>query len=153
VRAAGFDDDFSTFIDRDNGQYRAVLLLLAISVGRTDVAPEILEDLHNASSGYNFSAWLDDQAILYDEKRIELETARTTGAKRVSGEVADKEDREYQLGELSKVTKKISEDMKTVSKALKELGAAPLDNNLANYIEWAREVGRYSFRWHLKPKE
>jgi len=150
VRAASIEKDFSTFTDRDTGSYRAVLLLLAISVGRTDSAPEILEDLHKAT-GESFSAWLADQAICYHNEGVELKNQRLASFKN-SRINSPKSDPECLLENLQRASTNILDDMKAVSTALDEIKAPPLDDRLMIYTSWAREVGRYSFRWHLKPK-
>jgi len=137
VRAASVEKDFSFFVIKETGQYRAVLLLLAISVGRSGAAPEILNDLHLAGNG-SFRDWLRQQSQTYESKREGL------GGSGVNTE------RIVMYENLSKACIDTIEELDMVSKNLMETNAPSLDDDLANYAKWAREVGRYSFRWNLK---
>ncbi len=147
VRAASIEEDFSTFTDRDNGSYRAVLLLLAISVGRADSAPEILDDLYRAE-GDSFKQWLQRLSDRYEENRTNLLANRDAGSKKSIPLL----DRECRLEELREASLIMVADMKVASDSLSKLKAPRLEDDLMVYAKWAREVGRYSFRWHLKPK-
>ena len=57
VRIAS-DGDFSAFTDRETGAYRAVLTLLAITVGRSEIAPDLLEAVADATEP-RILDWLD----------------------------------------------------------------------------------------------
>jgi hypothetical protein len=112
VRASVVENDFSVFIDRDTGEYRAVLMLVALGVGHADEAPGILEDLHSFS-GDSFREWLANaRPDPFDQ---------------------------------------IRRDVDAVARALAKSGAPELDDRLEGYRKWSREVGRYSFQWHLRP--
>lgn len=146
VRAATLGEDFSKFIEREHGEYRSVLLLLAISVGRANVAPEILEDLHKAS-GKGFRTWIKGKSRQYEKERSQLSDERIAQ----SGNI-EATDRERRLAELRDDSLEIHECVGTVIQALNELGGPSFDDHLPNYRNWAREVGRYAFRWHLKAR-
>jgi hypothetical protein len=148
VRAATIQGNFSTFIDRENGEYRAVLMLLAISVGRAGVAPEILDDLLTAT-GNSFSQWIEDTAVQFERKRSSLSAKRVV-QNRASGAVVILSERENRLVELRDASREIRKGIEMVKQALTELQGPPFDDSLPAYRKWASEVGRYSFRWHLR---
>jgi hypothetical protein len=47
----------------------------------------------------------------------------------------------------------IKEGLAAVKASLAEHGGPPLDDTLATYSKWAREVGRYTFHWHIRADE
>lgn len=59
--------------------------------------------------------------------------------------------REWLGGAQSDAVAGILQDVDAVTRALKKSGAPELDDRLESYRKWAREVGRYSFQWHLRP--
>ena len=59
VRATSIEETFSSFINPENGSYRAVLLLLAICVGRAESAPHLIRLLCDSTSTQPFGSWLD----------------------------------------------------------------------------------------------
>lgn len=128
---------FSFFIDREKGEYRAALALVAISIGRADVAPEILEDLHDAK-GKTLGHWLLHGYGEMIERLARANPGRANAHER-------------RLRELNAAAVQIHSDLGKVAIALQELGAAPLDDNLDVYRKWAKRVGRYSFGWHPRP--
>jgi hypothetical protein len=148
VRAATLQEDFSTFIDRERGEYRAALMLLAISVGRADVAPEILDDLYKAE-GSSFCTWIEATSRRYEEKRAGLNEERIARNERTEATVIPS-GRESRLAELRDASHEIREGIDAVREALNELKGPSFDDRLATYSKWASEVGRYSFRWHLR---
>ena len=75
VRAATLMKDFSTFFDRDNGEISSALMLLAITVGRADVAPEILNNLLTAN-GSSFRTWIKSASTEYEQIRSRLNKER-----------------------------------------------------------------------------
>jgi hypothetical protein len=147
VRAATMDDNFSTFINHEQGEYGAVLLLLAISVGRPNVAPEILDDLHRAK-GDSFRKWLDDLSKQYDVDGTRGITERIPQKNQI--DPSPPSGHESRLAELKEALMEIRGSIDAVEIALKDLNGPPLNDQLPIYCKWAREVGRYSFRWHLK---
>lgn len=128
-------DDFSKFIDRELGDYRAVLILLAINVGCADVAPEIFRDLDTAE-GDSFLKWITQTSKKYEEKRHDQQENYGPG----SGEI--------RLGELIFGLAKIKSNIDSVIELLGSNGPS-FDDRLEIYRKWAHEVGRYSFRSHL----
>ncbi len=148
VRAATINNDFSTFIDPDNGEYRVALMLLAISVGRADVAPEILDGLYTAN-GSSFRTWIDDKFSQYQKESSLLKDERIARNEKIKTIVPPSE-REKRLLELQEASLEIRKGIDAVIKALGEQEGPPFDDQLGTYGKWAHEVGRYSFRWHLR---
>ena len=149
VRAATLDGDFSSFIRRDTGDYRAVLTLLAVGVGRADIAPDILFRLNMASDGGGFFDWLRNAFAVHGDlasegggrsgpENVEIKGSRLAGM-----------EQPFSL-EIQTVVEQIRLDMKKVVDALEELDGPPFDDRLETYRKWANEVGRFSFRWHLR---
>lgn len=148
VRAAGVEKDFSVFIDREQGEYRAMLILLAIVVGRATVAPEICNDL-DAGDSHSFDEWLKNTAQQYEQERMKLEQERLAGESE-TGAGGRPSSRETRLAELHDATEEIREGIATVKKTLAEMNGPDVDDRVSSYRKWACEVGRYSFRWHLR---
>jgi len=144
VRASMLETDFATFVNRDDGDYRAVLILLAISVGYANVASQILNDLRTPE-GSNFRTWLNEMSAHYEKEREQEE------GKRISQHQDSRpSSREERLEELRDALSNIHKDIDTVIEALNKSEGPPCDDNLETYAKWAQEVGRYSFlRWHL----
>lgn len=117
VRIAS-EGGFSAFTDPETGAYRAVLTLLAITVGRPEIAPDLL-------------------GVLGDSWKTTLDGVVT--------EFAEQPGR-------NEVGVALAEDLAAVRTALADmpLGSPTFDESVAAYSTWAREVGRYSFRWHLR---
>lgn len=147
VRAAALEEDFSTFIGQEHGDYRAVLMLLAIIISRPNVAAEILDDLHMAK-GNSFRKWLEDMSKQYEEERSQLRTERIAQENQTDPSSAS--EREIRLAELRDATFEIRASIDPVEIALNELNGPTFNDQLPIYSKWAREVGRYSFHWHLK---
>jgi hypothetical protein len=148
VRASAPENNFKTFIDRDRGDYRAVLVLLAISIGHADVAPEILFDLRNAK-GRSFRNWLENNSEKYEESRSILSSERSARNSKNKTAVPPS-DREIRLEQLRDVSLEINQSIDNVIEDLIKLNGPRFDTRLKPYREWAREVGRFSFRWHLR---
>ncbi len=148
VRAATLEENFLTFIDREQGEYRAVLLLLAIVVGRAQVAREVLDCLHTAK-GTSFRACLEKASGQYETERARLSTERIAQVK--SDDTASlPSSRESRLVELKDATQEICGSIEALVTALNKLEGPSFDDRLDIYTKWASEVGRYSFRWDLK---
>ena len=149
VRAASLDGDFSSFIRRDTGDYRAVLALLAVVVGRADVASDILFRLNNCSDGGGIFDWLgnafvcDGELASEDGGRSEPENLEIHGSRLAYMEQSFSSD-------IQTAAVQIRLDMEKVVEALEELGGPPFDDRLETYRKWANEVGRFSFRWRLR---
>ena len=148
VRAATLEKDFSTFIDRDSGEYRTALMLLAISVGRADVAPEILYNLLTAS-GSSFLTWIESTSTECEQMRSRLSKERKAQRNKTEA-TASPSGREIRLAQLRDASLEIHKSIDTVIEALNELDGPSFDDRLETYRKWAREVGRFSFRWHLR---
>jgi hypothetical protein len=149
VRAATLEKDFSSFIDRERGEYRAALMLLAISVGRADVAPEILYSLLKPN-GSSFRTWIESTSTKYEQMRSRLSKERIAQSNKTEA-TASPSSREIRLAELRDASLEIHKSIDTVIEALNELENGPsFDDRLETYRKWAREVGRFSFRWHLR---
>ena len=127
VRANLLNEDMLTFLNRETGEYRSVLLLLAINIGHPRHAPTFFNDLN--SSENNFFEWLT--------------LIRQNGSDVTQG------DEEHISNEYENELGKISQKINSVMNSLLELSGPGIDNNMENYKKWANEVGYYSFRWHL----
>ena len=148
VQAASRKEDFEIFINPAHGEYRAVLILLAIVVGRAEVAPEILNDLAIGKSK-KFTTWLENTYIKYEKTRLQLNT-ETNAEVQKAGAIGPLLEGENQLRDLRKAASGISKDIKTVITALKDLNGPSFEDRIETYRKWSCEVGRYSFRWHLE---
>ena len=149
VRAASLDGDFSSFIRRDTGDYRAVLTLLAIVVGRADVASDILFRLYNSSEGGGFIDWLGNEFACGG--KTASDSGERSGPEKVetNGPRLGGMERAFPSG-MQTAAEQIRLDMETVVEALKELGGPSFDDRLETYRNWAKEVGRFSFCRHLR---
>lgn len=127
VRAKSLNKDMASFLNRESGAYRAVLLLLAITTGHPRSAPALISGLNRGAE--TFSEWLT--------------LMQTGGAGKNGGDLPmDVKD------ELGKIELKIA----SVTASSVKSGEAGIDQDMTHYRKWASEVGRYSFRWHLKEK-
>ncbi len=145
VRAADVEEDFLTFMDREKGDYRAVLILLAITVGRAAVASELLRDLANASTHNDFEAWLEDMSAQYEDQRLKLEAQRRA-ADIQTRPANPPSSREERLAELRDAAREIRGSIAAVRKTLSAMSGPAFDEHLPNYQKWTCEVGRYSLR-------
>ena len=144
VRATMLYKDFSTFIDREQGDYRAALILLAISVGYPDVAPFILEELHITKTG-QIQQWLEEKSQEYEKELKSLEEERYYEDDNTPS------DQEIRLARLNASLPRIRNNISSVKQKLNENNGPWFEDDLEKYSRWAREVGRYSFRWHIRP--
>jgi hypothetical protein len=150
VTAAKEEGAFAKFIDRENGHYRVVLLLLAISVGRAETGPQILEDISRINTkAVHLSTWLPLAAETYQEEWSKLFDARSKQNAQ-SGIAEPPSQREKQLESLIRATAEIQASLKGVRARLKSNGGLTLSDRLSLCRQWSCEVGRYSFGWHLK---
>ncbi len=147
VAAATRNSSFSQFTHSEEGDYRAVLLLLAITVGEADVASDLLNALHNSGNG-SFRTWLTDKARHYEEEWAKLNRIRIA-RETSSGASIPPSGRETRLFTLHGATDRIEAKFGN----LRKLKSASFDDRLEVYGRWAREVGRYSFHWHLKARD
>jgi len=127
----------SIFIDKDNGGYRAALLLLAINVGEPEAAADFFSSLPR-SSEVDFSRWLEIERGL-SEKGLERTSERTSDN---AGRVG--------LVQRHAALVRIADKTSQVIKNLEEIGGPSLEPKIDIYRHWAGRVGRYSFHWHLK---
>lgn len=134
-------EEFDAFIDRDHGEYRAVLMLLAINVGHAEWAAEIFEVSERSQK--SFREWLKKRFAVFEDERLRLSKDRES---RKENEPPSR--RESRLMELCQVVRVIGDHIDLVSHNLAELTAATFDDRLEKYEKWASEVGRYSFRWN-----
>ena len=147
VRAATREGiPFSRFIHPEGGEYRAALMLLAISVGQADVASEILNGLYDANQG-SFRDWLKAQSESFDGERMQLIGKREardqeTGARGAPTCLETQRRAEFHDASIS-----IHAKVDQVIGTLKELKGPAFDDRLDVYRRWAHEVGRYSFDW------
>lgn len=137
---------FSTFIERDAGEYRAVLLLLAISVGRPEFAPGLLQALDATAeiATGSFPSWLDG-AI---ESCRSFQGADQTPEAAALGHLFPGRSRES-ASEIAQTLGQLRGDFDEVSKSLAKLKAPAPADSLKTYCDWAARVGRFSFHWHL----
>ncbi len=142
VKAANSEERFPTFIDKDRGEYRAVLMLLAMVVGRPQVAPEILDSL-DTTKGSGFRAWLEEKSKEYQEERRQL-SAKLMARSVETDTVSLPNTRERRLAELQEATQGIGRCVEALIRALDELKGPSFDDQLSHYVNWAAEVGRYS---------
>lgn len=140
VRAVDLYKDFSTFIQRDKGEYRAVITLLAIWIGHGQYGHEIFRDILDTKA-LKFQRWIKLKTKKLGEEAEELlnlpEKEQALSNKTV------KELREVQAVGLQIISK-----LKKVDEKLKETNAPPFNDKLSHYKTWLDEVGRYSFRWN-----
>jgi LysM repeat protein len=151
LRAASREEDFKTFIDPEHGDYRAVLVLLAISVGRTEVASEILNDLAVGPIGRRrkFTTWLQNAYKKDDKTRLQLD--EEPKANNVRSDINEYQHPvKNQKKDLQGAALGIRNDIKVVIEALDAQNGPSFDHRLKTYRKWVNEVGRFSFRWHLK---
>lgn len=138
----------SEFLDPENGDYRAVLLLLAISVGHPEAAPELLVKMQ-ASSENSFRGWIGQ--IVWDYQKISTEIAdhRRQRATRNMG-LIEPEENEMLLRKLQHSVREIERRFQRVEQRLRDQGRPSIADDISLYQKWAFEVGRFSFRWHLR---
>ena len=153
VQAASDDKKFARFIDPENGEYRVVLMLLAISVGRANTGPQILSDFSSiAPETAGLLEWLTIAAKKYKEDCTSLFVERSEQNKRSSLSVPPS-DREEQLEKLSNAAAEIHRSLGTVIKQLGENGGPTFEDDFELCRVWSCDVGRYSFGWHLTAEE
>jgi hypothetical protein len=141
VRAATLTNNFQPFIDRNEGDYRAVLLLLGIFIGRAQVASEILASL-TESDGPAFVAWLEQQSKLSEQKRLQLERQRSGQSPQLPSPPTSEE---LHLLLLKSATDEIRTSIARLAKTLAELKGPSYDDKLNTYAKWVPVVSRYSF--------
>jgi LysM repeat protein len=145
--ASSQGENFENFINAERGEYRAALILLAIVVGRADVAAEILNDLPFGRRK-KFTTWLKNAYTEKDEMESQL-NKEPTAYRQKTRKTTSPSEKQSRLEELREAVLEISRDIKEVAKDLDSQGGPPFDDRLATYRKWAPAVGRYSFRWHL----
>ncbi len=125
---AAMNHGFAELVDVQIGQYRPVLVLLAITIGCVEVAPEIMCDLRNTrNSTDGFLGWL--------AKLPERYTQKTGG------------DCENII--IEKINRIVSH-LEALKNTLEQNSMLPqFDDRLATYCKWADVVSRYSFRGEL----
>ena len=85
------------------------------------------------SEGTSFLQWIEEASNKYEAERA-----------------GQSKERAARLADLRNACLEIRKDIDKVNEALSELQGPTFDDRLASYRKWAREVGRYSFRWHLR---
>jgi hypothetical protein len=148
VSAASNKIEFKKFIHPEQGEYRAVLILLAIVVGRADAAAEILNDLSGGESK-KFTTWLRN-SYKEQNKTDPPPNSGQDGQSQESNAPVSINDTSIRTVDLRKAALGINQDLKGVIKYLNDHEGPKFDDHLAAYRKWTREVGRYSFQWHLK---
>jgi hypothetical protein len=121
VRANMEDGKFTRFIERDTGEYRAVLVLLAISVRYVDYAPRILKILSKTDLT-SLTEWLESECNV--EKMIQTDDGMRTKLQDVRS------------------------DLRVAKARLLEKDGPAIDDSLGAYQKWAQDVGQYSFYWN-----
>ncbi|HHJ16961.1 MAG TPA: hypothetical protein ENJ80_09715 [Gammaproteobacteria bacterium] len=153
VQAASDDEQFARFIDSENGEYRVVLILLAISVGRADTGSQIISDFSSiAPETAELSKWLPIAAKKYKEDWRSLFVERSEQNKQSSLSVPPS-NREEQLEKLSNAAAEIHRSLGTVIRQLGENGGPKFEDDFELCRKWSCDVGRYSFGWHLTTGE
>lgn len=149
IRASAnfLEKDFSTFIDSINGNYRAVLLLLAINIGYPDIVPEILQNIVKAKDN-SFLKWLNELLKKYKLEREFLQKERNTSA-----DIFHSQKREECLAGIIAVLEKILMRIDEVKAGLIENTNLTFDDRFEVYAKWADVVGRYSFHWNHNTEE
>ena len=137
------EDDFTTFVDRENGEYRAVLILLAIIIGRPAVALEILDALNTAENG-KFLNWLDELSKRYEKESLAVED-RPAGNNE-AGAANAPSSHEIRLVELRETAREIRRSIDAVQETLEKTSSLAIDDRLPSYTKWACEVGHYLLR-------
>ena len=138
---------FENFIDPKHGEYRAVLVILAIVVGRAEVAHRILNRL-NIGKSKTFSTWLKNAPKQNEQSATRMKKENVAQSQK-DGASPIREDEENGAADLDEVFGQLRQDVKRVVQALKDLEGPSFDDRIESYRKWALEVGRYSFRWHL----
>jgi hypothetical protein len=147
VRASNRPEPFSAFVDRETGGYRAMLVALAIGVGRPEFGAQLLDQVPQFGGEESFRRWLSKQAALAEKKRARLEQSRIDSNRTVGlSEPVSTEERALVGRKLA--LEKLDQDLQSLTQVLDEAGAPPFDDRLDSYRVWARDVGRYSFSWH-----
>ena len=152
VQAARDEKEFERFIDRDEGEYRVVLMLLAISVGRSDSGPTLIENIGSkamTTTNTGLVSWLLDASKYYEGRWSKLNKDRIEQNKQ-SALAVPPSDREKQFKKLSDSANEIHSRLDAINIQLFENGVPLLEDDLELCRKWSREVGRYSFSWHLK---
>lgn len=137
------DDSFTQPLD---GEYRAAMILLALSVGEAD-APELLDAIRNSSDPVpayepSFSDWLKRRLKVWKE------------------DASTSPNRHDHLDRLVRTAGQLQRGMDVARRYLESASAGDsavksptLDDRLPIYRKWAHEVGRFSFRWHVRSIE
>lgn len=137
VRAESLNSDMQTFLNQENGEYRATLLLLAINIGYPKHAPELFEKINNAEN--DFLNWLTNT-----RERYIRETNLGSGDNE-SGEIIQDQKQKNSAMEYEKILKEIEVKIDKVIQSLVDLGGTSIETDMNHYIKWAKEVNRYSF--------
>jgi len=140
VRAESLNIEMQTFLNQETGEYRAVLLLLAISIGYPKHAPKLFEELDNTEN--NFLKWLAKTRENYtNEINLDLYSQNNKNGERFSANA-----QKNNLSQFENTLKKIENNVDTVIQSLVDLGGSSIEADITHYMKWAKEVGRYSFR-------
>jgi hypothetical protein len=137
ARVAIVDRGLDSFTDRENGEYRVALLLLAIAVGHAEQAHEILHDLDPSQDG-SFIKWLEGKG----DKEESTANVEQVGD-------GDSLDRRRRNGH-SDAAASIRDGVRSVMAYLEERGGPPFDDRLGLYGKWWQDVAAYSFGWYAK---
>lgn len=127
IRVSAVDKDFDAFLGSEtSGQYRAALVLLAINTGYPVVSTRLLRLIDGCEEKISWSAFLKaiDPDIPIEERPEWARELTWTPAK-------------------EKALKKILSHLKELETNY------GMPDDLKAYKEWAKEVGRYAFHWHL----
>ncbi|MEW6736576.1 MAG: P-loop NTPase fold protein, partial [Acidobacteriota bacterium] len=118
LRASVPESQLAAFIgNEDHGQYRAVLLLLAILIGYPEPATDILHDLIERKHPEDWWQFIDEIVAMHTNGDIEMPSNIET------------------------------ERWKDLEKKLQQLRALiPERQSCQDFVEWARRVARYSFQ-------
>lgn len=121
------DKDFDRFLGSEvHGEYRAALVLLAINTGYPVVSTRLLRLIDGCEDETSWSAFLKniDPGTPVQKRRKWAKDLTWTPAKQKA--------------------------LKKILAHLKELETNyGMPDDLKAYKDWAKEVGRYAFHWHL----
>ena len=131
--------EFNQFIqDNNDGEYRIVLILLALNIGYPKIAKHLFPIFQNRSD-----TWAKFRLEITPKKnnlnifeQPEFPPNRGEWKKGVWSQGEWSQEELEVLFKTCKAWDKISEKY-------------PLPSDIRLYRDWAKEVGRYSFHWHL----
>ena len=96
-----------------------------------------------------FTTWLEN-AYKKDGKTKSQSDKKPIATITKSDITESQQSAENQRKDLQEAVLGIRKDIEVVLKALDAQGGPSFGDHLKTYRKWAHEVGRFSFRWHLK---